>query len=348
MLQSRGRSVGAQTAHSEALCGAYCITCGACISTDFNLQRCSKFWMSSSRSTSVSSDGDMSKPLESSSNFPESASEDGIPFAGTPQTSLATLLARVQDAHNPEPILNDTWSIRIMENIKGVNFDKLHVDATQMTAMLLRAKTLDRWAQEFLHEHPESTILQLGCGLDSRCLRLKGGERSRWVDVDLPPVIEYRRKVMADIPVDGDYSLVASSVLGNEWLRDAPADRPTLILMEGLLEYLEKADVERLIRRLVDHFPSGQLVFDAVGSVTACLGNMVKGPVRASGTMVVWTLDNPRTIERLHPKITLCDVQRLQEHEDFGRMPWLTWCQVFVASWVPLAKNTAFNLRYTF
>ena len=47
------------------------------------------------------------------------------------------------------------------------------------------------------------------------------------------------------------------------WLADVPADRPTLMIGEGLTMYLTEADGVALLRRVVDHAPSGELQFDA-------------------------------------------------------------------------------------
>jgi O-methyltransferase involved in polyketide biosynthesis len=54
----------------------------------------------------------------------------------------------------------------------------------------VRAKHLDGWTREFLAAHPRSTVLHLGCGLDTRVYRVDPPAGARWYDVDLPAVIE--------------------------------------------------------------------------------------------------------------------------------------------------------------
>ena len=57
--------------------------------------------------------------------------------------------------------------------------------------------------------------------------------------------------------------VVAASVTDPAWLADVPADRPTLMIGEGLTMYLTEQDGVALLRRVVEHAPSGELQFDA-------------------------------------------------------------------------------------
>ncbi|KAM3548496.1 hypothetical protein ARSEF4850_009378, partial [Beauveria asiatica] len=53
--------------------------------------------------------------------------------------------------------------------------------------------------------------------------------------------------------------MVEADVTTTEWLEELCADRPTLVIMEGLLMYLSVADAEALVQRLVDCFaPCGE------------------------------------------------------------------------------------------
>ena len=103
-------------------------------------------------------------------------------------------------------------------------------------------------------------MLHLGCGLDSRYYRLDPGPGVEWYDVDYPDVADLRRQLF---PAREHCHVVAASVTDPAWLADVPADRPTLMIGEGLTMYLTEADGVALLRRIVDHAPSGELQFDA-------------------------------------------------------------------------------------
>ena len=91
-----------------------------------------------------------------------------------------------------------------------------------------------RVGRRFSDRHPDAVVLHLGCGLDSRVFRLDPPATVQWFDVDQPDVIELRRKLYSDR--DG-YQMIASSVTDPAWLESIPADRPVLVVAEGLLMY---------------------------------------------------------------------------------------------------------------
>ena len=49
--------------------------------------------------------------------------------------------------------------------------------------MAMRARIFDDWTEEMLRRYPDALVLHIGCGLDSRCLRVKT-PYSRWIDGD--------------------------------------------------------------------------------------------------------------------------------------------------------------------
>jgi len=84
-----------------------------------------------------------------------------------------------------------------------------------------------------------------------------------WYDLDLPDVIELRRKFIGG--EGGRYHLLGCSVLEDAWLDTVSAhgQPPFLFLAEGVFMYFEKAHVKSLVLTLRDHFPGAKLVLDA-------------------------------------------------------------------------------------
>lgn len=157
----------------------------------------------------------------------------------------------------------------------------------------LRAKQRDTWAQDFLQRHPDAVVLHLGCGLDSRAFRLELPAKVRWFDVDVPQVIDLRRKLYAD---HGGYRMIGSSVADAKWLQQIPAERPALIIAEGLLMYLTEVETRDLLGRLTDRFPSGELLADLLSPWGPRLSKIftsgiVKWGTRDGHELTLW---NPR------------------------------------------------------
>jgi O-methyltransferase involved in polyketide biosynthesis len=73
---------------------------------------------------------------------------------------------------------------------------------------------------------------------------------------------------------------------------------------EGLTMYLTEADGVALLRRIVDHAPSGELQFDAFSrfGIRTQWSNAV---VRRSGATLHWGIDGPDEILRAVPGLRL-------------------------------------------
>ncbi len=182
-----------------------------------------------------------------------------VDLSGAPQTMLATFYAKALDADLENPILGDRWAKDIVDRI-DYDWSKTTITARNSPAVTTRSAHFDTWARQFLAVHPEATVLHLGCGLDSRYYRLDPPPSVEWYDVDYPDVAELRTQLF---PAREHCHVVAASVTDPAWLSDVSADRPTLMIGEGLTMYLTEADGVALLRRIVDHAPSGELQFDA-------------------------------------------------------------------------------------
>ena len=182
-----------------------------------------------------------------------------VDLSGAPQTMLATFYAKALDADLEKPILGDRWAKDIVDRI-DYDWSKTTITARTSPSVTTRSAHFDDWARQFLAVHPEAIVLHLGCGLDSRYFRVNPGPGVEWYDVDYPDVAELRRQLL---PEHEHCHVVSASVTDPAWLADIPADRPTLMIGEGLTMYLTEQDGVALLRRIVDHAPSGELQFDA-------------------------------------------------------------------------------------
>ena len=223
-----------------------------------------------------------------------------VDLSGAPQTMLATFYAKALDADFDEPILGDKWARDIVDRI-DYDWSKTAVTARTSPAVTTRSAHFDMWARQFLAVHPEAIVLHLGCGLDSRYYRIDPGPSVEWYDVDYPDVADLRRQLF---PPREHCHIIAASVTDPAWIADVPADRPTLMIAEGLTMYLTEAEGVALLRRIVDHAPSGELQFDAFSrlGIKAQWTNRV---VTRAGAKLHWGIDGPYEILEAVPGLRL-------------------------------------------
>ncbi|WP_084496937.1 class I SAM-dependent methyltransferase [Nocardia amamiensis] len=221
-----------------------------------------------------------------------------VDLTGAPQTMLATLYAKALDADAQTPLLGDTWA---KDAVRRIDYDWRSTSITRrnQSGVTLRTVHFDNWAREFLAQHDRATVLHLGCGLDSRVFRLDPGPDVEWYDVDYPEVIALHEQLY---PARAHHHRIAASVTDREWLHAIPADRPVLMIAEGLTMYLTEDAGLALLRAVVEHFPSGELHFDAFNAL-GIKTQKINTVVRRSGSTLHWAINGPDDIVSAVPGV---------------------------------------------
>ena len=199
-------------------------------------------------------------------------------------TLLIPLYYRAIETQHPDAMIKDKKALELIKRLSSEEPFRYDSDWLKQTPMsevnkvlrIMLTREIDRYAQDFLARHPEAVVVHIGCGLDSRFDRVDNGQ-VEWYDLDLPDVIELRRKLIG--AKGGRYHLLGCSVLEDAWLETVMVHRrrPILFLAEGVFMYFEEAQVKSLVLRLRDHFPCAELVFDAWRPFEIWIGNRLLG-----------------------------------------------------------------------
>lgn len=213
-----------------------------------------------------------------------------------------TLYGKALDNRVERPILGDKFADEAVKRI-DYDFARLGFEKGGHITLPMRAKHLDGWAREFIAANPVSTVLHLGCGLDTRVFRIDPPASVLWYDVDYPDVIELRKRLY---PERQNYTMISSSVTDLKWLEVIPSDRPVLVVAEGLVMYLSEDAALALFRRITEKFPAGEFVFDAYSRLMTRLISLVPA-VRASGITLAWGISDPVELEKQVPDLKLVD-----------------------------------------
>ncbi|OGM48260.1 hypothetical protein ABOM_002113 [Aspergillus bombycis] len=272
-----------------------------------------------------------------------------VDLNGVAKTLLVTLVARAYDFSTPRPILGDPYAQDVLERL-DFEVTTMTMTPNQMATIAVRTRQFDRWASDFLQHNPDTTVLHLACGLDSRMDRVQWGKNTRWVDIDLPEVIALRKKVQFTSFPSRDYSLLGVDVLNEDWIHGISTDGPVLVVMEGLLPYLHEDDARRLLQRVCENFRWGELLFDCINSATLRSLNerMPIQSIRSTGAEFHSAVDDPKTLELFHPGLKLAESIRLPEAPGVEQFPLDFRALMYLRSWVPGVRDSARFLRFQF
>ncbi|MFI1204302.1 class I SAM-dependent methyltransferase [Streptomyces sp. NPDC020883] len=265
-----------------------------------------------------------------------------VRLTGAKETLLATLHGRALDCRARRPILGDTMALDAARRL-DYDFARLRIGPGGAAAVALRARQLDLWTARFLGEHPDATVVHLGCGLDTRVHRLGPGPGVRWFDVDFPEVIDLRRQLFPEPP---GYTAIPSSVTDPSWVDRIPADRPTMIVAEGLLMYLTERDGTALLRRLMAHAPGGGLAFDFFSRFAVRAARLNTVIVR-TGSTLHWG-GGPADVARLRPGLEIVETFGALEIPDIARLPARYRAPARLANLIPGIREMSrlYNCRF--
>jgi O-methyltransferase involved in polyketide biosynthesis len=187
------------------------------------------------------------------------AKADGAVLTGVSETALLTLQVRANEARRPDSIIDDPMAIRLVDSI---DFEWAKFGLSRRQDMAVRALAFDNEARRYLADHPQATVVALAEGLQTSFFRLDAagvGHEFRWLTVDLPPMIELRRKLL---PPSERIEMCAQSALDFSWMDLVPADDGVFITAEGLLMYLQPDEALGLIAACAERFGGGRMMFD--------------------------------------------------------------------------------------
>jgi O-methyltransferase involved in polyketide biosynthesis len=200
--------------------------------------------------------------------------------------------------------------------------------ASNQYLVALRAKKFDDWCADFLACHRNAVVLHLGCGLDGRAFRLAVPPSVSWFDVDQPRVIGLRRRLYDDTE---RYRMIGSSVTEPQWLDDVPAGRPTLVVAEGLLMYLREEEVRRLLQRVIDRFPGGEMHFDTLSALAPLLSKVFTRGI------IAWGIRDARQVAAWHPRLRF--LEQTPALAGYGQIPSAAVRLIYRVTWAMGGRN---------
>ncbi len=170
--------------------------------------------------------------------------------------------------------------------------------------MAMRARVFDEWTKKQLSLDEQATVLHLGCGLDSRAVRV-GMSGHAWYDVDFSEVIAVRREYDSE---DGGYRMIGADIREDAWLTALPEGGPAIVVAEGVSMYLAPQELSKALQGISARFSSIKLLIDCYTPLAAKLSKY-RNPVNDVGVRTVYGVADPTDISRA------TDLSFAREHE---------------------------------
>jgi methyltransferase (TIGR00027 family) len=235
------------------------------------------------------------------------------------RTAMLTLICRTLESEKEEPIIKDPMAVLCFERLmaeaseeeKAWILKRKQMYGGRGSAVIVenmqRQGYFDHTANQFIADHPLCTVINLGCGFDTRFWRIQN-TNCTYVEVDLPELVELKKELLKGHLT---YELIGCSVLDTSWIDKVTSKGNSnfLLMAEGLFMYLPSQEAARLLQVIGERFSHSQLVLDTLPE------KYTKGFLRVR---YAWGLDvsflfgikNPRDMETYGKDFKVIDVAK--------------------------------------
>ena len=210
------------------------------------------------------------------------------------ETLLIPLLGRAVETQKETGLIHDQKAVNIVESL-DYDFSKWK-KSKSLKGATLRTRMFDQDVQKFLDRHPTGTIVEIGCGLNTRFERLDN-DRAQWFDLDLPDTLFLRRQFFQDEP---RRTMLEASILETDWMGAVAATGgPWCFVSEAVIIYLAVEQARQAIVQIANRFPGAWLLMDTTAKAMVDSQSTHDAMRHMSqDSWFRWACDDPHEIER--------------------------------------------------
>ena len=219
-----------------------------------------------------------------------------IKIEGVPATMLQTVYARARESQKSKPKFKDKKAEEIVEQL-DYNFSAARRDWIMRTGVVARTILFDRLIKAFLVCHPHTTVINIGCGLDTRCVRYQN-LYDHWYNLDLKETMDIRHQFLSD---NKKMHSIVMSCLDEEWVKQVEPNELYVIVIEGLLMYFNEEEVHTLFRILDQHFPKMIIVAEVMSPLM--VAHVKEKSIQQSNAKFKWGMTHGEELSNVFPNL---------------------------------------------
>jgi len=180
------------------------------------------------------------------------------------ETLIIPLFARKVCSELYPNIYRDETAVRLIDEI---DYDFSEAEKNSRSLMqrfgslevAMRQSDLAFEVRDYLKDHPNAAVVNLGCGLDGTGRACDNG-RCKIYNLDFPDVIAVRNELL---PAGEREENIPCDLNDTAWFSKIDASNGAIFFASGVFYYFLTEQVKALVQRMADAFPGSVLVFDA-------------------------------------------------------------------------------------
>lgn len=227
-----------------------------------------------------------------------------IKLSGVPETMLQTVYARAKES-NGRGAIHDAKAEELIEKL-DYDFSLADKDTAMRSGVIARTIVLDKLTKSWLAAHSGAVVVNIACGLDTRCYRMSG--YAHWYNLDLPETMAVREKLL---PERGTISQIAMSAMEDWGSEISEQNVQVLIVIEGLTMYLSEADVQRIFRVISHRFEKATVFVETMNPII--VKRFQEKSIEGSNAKFTWGVKDGPALAAMLPDFRFVEEYSLTE-----------------------------------
>ena len=224
--------------------------------------------------------------------------KEKVNVTGVPETMIQTLYARAKESGKKDAKIKDDMAMEIVSKL-DYDFSKADQDKTMAYGVIARTIVLDHMVEQYLQENLNTIVVNIACGMDTRCYRMKG-KYLRWYNVDLPGTMEIREKFLTE---NGPIYQIAKSAMDASYTDEIVCDgENVLVVIEGLSMYLQEKDVLQMFSIIEENFSKVTVMIETMSPFV--VRHIKEKSIEGSNAKFTWGVKNGKLLQKLVPAFT--------------------------------------------
>lgn len=228
----------------------------------------------------------------------EDVMKEKVNVTGVPETMIQTLYARAKESEKRNSKIQDTMAVEIVAKL-DYDFSNADKDKAMSYGVVARTIVLDELVEKYLSSHPDTVVINIASGLDTRCYRMNG-KYLRWYNIDLPETMQIREKFLTE---NGPVYQIAKSAMDASYVDEIEyAGENVLVVIEGLTMYLKEADVLQIFSIIEKAFPKVTVMVETMSPFV--VKHVKEKSIEGSNAKFTWGIKNGKLLQQLVPAFT--------------------------------------------
>ena len=202
-----------------------------------------------------------------------------------------TLYARAKETKKQNAKIRDEIAVELVEKL-DYDFSKADKDKAMSCGVIARTIVLDRMVRQYLEKHENTVVVNIACGLDTRCYRMK---IRRQFLLETGPIYQIAKSAMDDSYVD-DIDYHGENVL---------------VIMEGLTMYLCEKDIRKIFSIIEKSFQKVTIMVETMSPFV--VKHVKEKSIEGSNAKFTWGVENGTELQKIVPNFSILQEVSLVE-----------------------------------